>query len=118
MKVFETRVYYPVANTDTEEGRGRQYPIAYFLDQTSAEVAGKKRGVQGTDCEVESKTVTLLDTSRGDPMSGHLQEEIYLVGERVYRNLSEYKAGQEDEIRARAMAKLTAEERKVLGLKS
>ncbi|WP_139231097.1 hypothetical protein [Geopseudomonas sagittaria] len=50
----ETQTIYVVwTNTDLTEGRGHQIPIAYALSQTTARRIASRRGVQGSDAEVQ-----------------------------------------------------------------
>lgn len=56
-----------------------------------------------TDCSIECKVVTIVRAEDG---------KVYLLGERV-----EFQYEDSREVRARALAKLTPEEREILGVK-
>lgn len=98
MDVFEV-----VINSDSIEGRGRDYVCARFFKEHEAELFAKGRDVMGTDGKVQKGQVVAVSTSSG--------EKFYPVGSEVSVFLStEHKA------RMEALNKLTIAERKLFGL--
>ncbi len=102
--ISDIDLYKATTNSDTTEGRGGTILIGYFVSKGVAEKAAKGRGVMGYDGQVDfvkCKVVTKNDTG-----------ESWTVGEKI-SILYEDPA----EVRARALSKLTQEERAALGLK-
>lgn len=90
--------------TDTNEGRGGTYLVGYFSNSTLAAEAAESKGVWGSPGSVS-------------PVS--LVEVLFIDGTRVYYpnkpiNLVNITT---DELKARALAKLSDEDKKVLGVK-
>jgi len=84
-------IYAALRNADDIEGRGPMVAIGYFIRKEDAVHAAKGRGVMGVgDGEVE---------------------EI-----KVFETRTEWDALSEDGLRKSALAKLTYEEKRVLGL--
>lgn len=89
-----------MANSDTNEGRGGEYPLAYFERRVDAELLAKDKticsryGVQGTG-PLRTKEVTF----------------------KVFETVSEYRVQAAIDARARALSKLTYEEQEALGIK-
>lgn len=100
--VFEMTLHHVWANSDTVEGRGREYTMGWFIDEAVAQKAGKGNYVMGTDCPIQTmkRLVVQVDS-----------DEVFLVGENVEISFEDPR-----EVRARALAKLTTAERKVLGI--
>lgn len=95
MKRFTIKnVFEACTNTDLDEGRGREVPIAHFIHESDARRAAKGRGVMGTDADVRMVDVDI----------------------RVYESFREFELEFERDVRAKALAKLTPEERRALGL--
>lgn len=82
-------------NSDSTEGRGRQIIAGYFIHKADAEAAVKNLGVMGTPGDVR-KIPTPSFT--------------------IFESLEEYHAGNREEIRQKALRKLTAEEIEALDL--
>ena len=91
--------YVVTRNSDLTEGRGTSLPVAHFYDLAEA-----KRAASDKD----------LVAQYGVWGSGPLGiSQVQIFG---YDSLEEYKDRQALNVKDRALAKLTAEERKVLGL--
>lgn len=88
-------VWESYTNSDLTEGRGAHVHIGYFLSKKDAERAGVGQGVMGTDARVRQVG------------------EVSLI---VYETFDEFLAIQKEEKRQQALAKLTQEERELLGL--
>jgi len=88
-KVFEVST-----NSDSVEGRGHKVHLAYFVNHADAKLAAKGKGVMGTEATVEPCNLVI----------------------NIYENIDEFNANTRENIRKRALAKLDAEERMVLGL--
>lgn len=100
-KVGRITMYRVEFNTDNNEGRGSTY-YEYYVTSAVAHTRAKGRGVMGTDC-------TVVPTS----------ERVIVIGEKIFRIGDEIIALYEDPevVRKRALAKLTPEERKALGIR-
>ncbi len=74
----------------------------YFTNQGSANTRAHRTGVMGTDCDVDkiSKKVVIVD------------DEFFILGDQVATHYED-----PQEVRKRALSKLTPEERAALGLK-
>jgi len=94
MKTFEINGYEVITNSDLTEGRGRSVHVAYTTNDFTAKQIAKGKGVMGTDAEVRAINKTI----------------------RVYETHSEYLGSKQEEIRKKALAKLTKEEKILLGL--
>lgn len=101
--VFDMTLYRVSTNSELNEGRGREYTLGWFVDNAVAMKAAKGNYVMGTDCPIERKVVTIVRTDDG---------KVYILGDRV-----EFQYEDPREVRARALAKLSPEERQVLGIK-
>lgn len=84
-------IYVAERNSDLTEGRGHLVPIAYFLKREDAIAAAKGWGVMGI----------------GDG-------EVHEI--RVYESKKDWQEGEKKRIAARALSKLTDEERKALDI--
>lgn len=102
-RVFETTLFHVTTNTDTNEGRGAERTLGWFVDKRVAADAAKGNYVMGTDCPVHEKKVTVVQLDDG---------RLFLLGDNI---LVKYEDPRK--VRARALAKLSAEEREVLGIK-
>lgn len=96
-------VYKVVTNSDLIEGRGVRVVTGIFSSHGQAVLAAKGAGVMGTDAEVVMERLDVFEHT----MTG----ERFVLGERV---LAEFVNPQE--IKKRALAKLTDEEKEALGL--
>lgn len=94
MKQFTQEVFGAWRNSDLTEGKGYDILIGYFLKQEDAQRAAHKAGVMGADGTVK-------------------QEQLRVV---VFENFGEYENERKADARKRALAKLTQEERILLGL--
>lgn len=99
-KIFTKTLFQVKSNYDTTEGRGREYTVGWFIDRETAEKAGKGQYVMGGDCPIETVTQEVVLNERG---------ELFLLGKHIEVTYEDPR-----EIRARALAKLTPEERKAL----
>ena len=99
-------VFQVIANTDTTEGRGSNYTVGWFLTEGVAKSAARGKGPMGTDARVEREQKDVVIVEAGGV------RKIFLLGPPV-------DASYEDpaEVRRRALAKLTPEEREALGVK-
>ena len=101
--VFQMTLYRVRTNHDLTEGRGGEYTLGWFIDNAVAIKAAKGNYVMGSDCPVETRRELVVRTEDG---------KVFLLGERV-----EVKYEDPREVRARALSKLSPEEREVLGIK-
>ncbi len=92
-------VYHVTTNTDLTEGRGGTVTIGYFLDEGIAKRAAKGEGVMGGDARIEQQQVTTV----------RILDRVFLVGKEIHLSYDPPR-----EVRARAIAKLTPEERRAL----
>lgn len=100
-KVVRLTLHRVEFNSDGNEGRGAT-SYEYYLDAGTAATRAKHNFVMGTDCPVKA-----------------IEESVLVIGDNIFRIGDEVVLQYEDprEVRARALAKLTPEERKVLGIK-
>jgi hypothetical protein len=91
---FDQECFEAYTNSDLTEGRGHKVSIGFFTHQSDAVQAAKKRGVWGSDASVEKATVKI----------------------RIYESFDEYKNATDENIREKALSKLTDDEKRVLGL--
>lgn len=96
-------VYKVMSNTDLEEGRGKPYVLAMYLDYEEAAKHAKGNYVMGSDCPIRNETLDVVQNG-DDPT-------FYVLGPKI-----ETKYHNPRLLRAQALAKLTEEEKKVLGL--
>lgn len=103
--IVDQRVYRVVTNSDLNEGRGRDVTVGWFYNRDDAVTASVGVGVFGSDAKIEEheKAVVWID---GD------KDRMFLLGEKVIFVYEDPRV-----VRERALAKLTAKEREVLGLK-
>lgn len=87
-------------NSDSTEGRGRAFYEWYINHETATRVA-KGQYVMGTDCPIHRVAETVV-------ISG---DKVWLLGAPIGITWEDPR-----ETRARALAKLTPEERKILGV--
>lgn len=102
-QIFDMTLFRVTTNTDLTEGRGGERTLGWFIDNAIATRAAKGNYVMGTDCPIERKTCTVVRTEDG---------KLYLLG-----NPIEIEYEDPREVRARALSKLSPEERKVLGIR-
>jgi len=102
-RIQNKTLYKVESNTDTTEGRGRQYTIGWFVDASVAESAARGQYVMGTDCPVKQEIITVFieDESR----------RIFILGKEVEISYEDPKV-----VRDRALKKLSAAEKAALGL--
>ena len=95
MKQFPIDGFEVITNSDLNEGRGHAVHVCYCSSQSLALDVAKGKGVFGTDADVRPvcKTITIYDTM-----------------EEIVKN-------DVDQIKKRALAKLTQEDRITLNLK-
>lgn len=86
--------YEAYTNSDLTEGRGRDVHIGYFVHESDARKAVKKKGVMGTDA----------DTRKVD-------KEILL-----FETYEEFETIKTNDLRKKALNKLSYDEKKALGL--
>ena len=101
--VVNKTVYRVVTNSDLIEGRGNAITLGWFLEHEDAVTASKGQGVFGSDAKIEEhqKPIVIVD---GDA------HKWFLLGEQVIVTYEDPRV-----VKARALAKLTAKERKALG---
>lgn len=103
IKEEKMHIYEATTNTDTIEGRGVEMVIGRFTNPGQAAKAAKGMGPMGTDGGVQAREV-------------YVMFEAWLEGDgKKYADRHEALSS-EDRVRNGALAKLTAEERRVLGL--
>ena len=95
MKVYEFSSYHVIGNTDSNEGRGSNYIITRCSNIEAANFIANGRGVMGTKATV----------------SGPHKERIVIFDE-----VKEFWEEENLLARENALAKLTEEEKKLLGL--
>ena len=93
-RLMMRNVFEAYTNSDLTEGRGQHVSIGHFVHESDAKRATLGRGVMGTDADV--RTVDL-----------HVC---------VYDTFAEFEKEQHQSTRDRALAKLSLEERRALGL--
>lgn len=101
-KIERVTLHHVTGNTDGNEGCGRTFTVGWFVDLEVAKRAAKGRYVMGTDCPIETtvKVVAKMDDGA-----------VYLLGERIEVS---YEAP--EDVRKRALSKLSPEEMRALGL--
>ena len=102
---IETRVVYRADEAYDADGRTRSTRL--FLNSGAADAFAKAHAFMGSNGVPKTFTAQVV-TVNG---------QAYLLGERVFSELSEYKASEREEIRQRALAKLTKDERAALEVK-
>lgn len=93
-KFLAVDVYKATINSDSTEGRGYEVLVGYFTREEDARKAVKGQDTMGSDGRV-----TLMDLSV-----------------EVYESYKEYENKKAKDLKARALAKLTPQERVLLGL--
>lgn len=94
-------VYEAIGETDLNKFKGGTYVIGYFLTQKEAEQAVKESGNYPAHRYV--KAIQVL-------------RELFTNSEDKYYLINKIEVGAESIVKARALAKLTSAEKKVLGL--
>lgn len=105
--IRKLRIYEAYEDLEKNEGRGGTRLIGCYEYKDNAEAAGRGMGVMGYDNkprERDVEIVTYIDPTTLKQVTRVLSDNIVLADKAM-------------EIRARAMAKLTAEECDALGLK-
>jgi hypothetical protein len=103
-----TRVHTVVGNEDSMEGRGRPLVLGLSCNQREADAMAKNAGPMGGRADVrfdDAIHISLL-------VEGVLAHELAVPFDRLFVSES-----LQEDVRARALAKLTEEEKFVLGLK-
>lgn len=105
--VYETTAFHVTTNEDRNEGRGHTIDIGYFQHRIDAENAARGQGVMGTNADIKPCTVQVLK----DPEKG---EDMFVIKKmapfyKTYLN--------KEALRKQILAKLTAEEIEILGVK-
>jgi len=98
-EVTTKNLFVVKTNSDTCEGRGSTVILGYFTDRGKAKSVARGRGVFGSDADVVLEAHRTVFTERG----------IFLLGEQINCDVVE-------DVRERALAKLTKEEKDALGL--
>lgn len=93
MERFLKNAWAAITNSDTTEGRGSDVIIGYFKDKRDAINAAKGKGVMGSDAKVEDRTIDI----------------------KIFSSYNEFIDSLNDNIKQRALSKLTVEEKRVLG---
>lgn len=101
-KIERVTLHHVTSNTELCEGRGATVTVGWFLDRGVAERAAKGRYVMGTDCPIETTTKTVARMDSG---------ALHLLGEKI-----EVSYEDPEQVKRRALAKLTPEEMRALGL--
>jgi hypothetical protein len=97
-------------NTDSVEGRGASYTIGYAKSLTAAKDIAKGRGPMGSDAVIREANVLRISFTGID---GNAQDVcVALNAVKPF----DHKAHRKAEVMEKALAKLTEEERKVLGV--
>lgn len=99
--VTKMTLFEVTTNTDSTEGRGHEIHYGWYLTRAEAKRAGRGRYVMGTDCPIRQQTIEVVTI--GDRM--------FVLGDEI-----DLKSEPPEEVKARALAKLTEEEREALGL--
>lgn len=94
MEQFKVSCYEAFTNSDLTEGKGGHVTIGYFFNEMDARKAARGKGVMGTNGDVKA---VKLDT-------------------KVFESYAEYDESRSKDVRLSALNKLTAEERRILGL--
>lgn len=102
-RIIKGTFYEVMNNTDDIEGRGREFVAGVYSTRKEAERAAKGQYVMGSNCPVYERKGDLVKVS---------DDEYYLLGAPVLTVFED-----PAEIRRAALAKLSAKEKEVLGLK-
>jgi hypothetical protein len=94
METIEIKGYKVIGNTDSIEGRGTSFDIAYTSNQTTANKIAKGRGVFGANADVQAFTKTYT----------------------LYETFEQFEEDRVNGVKVKALAKLTDEDKKALGL--
>lgn len=100
--------YEVITNTDTTEGRGRNYTLGVCSNESAAKALAKGQGVMGSNAEV--RRTTFLRVQYNDH-SGDLQDFYVMKSQDVTEHFDP-----EAEEREAALAKLTDREKELLGI--
>ena len=106
MNIEERYIWNVIGNTDNIKGLGRPVNLGSFVNKSDAERWADGRGAMGAFVLVEKEYVTLVDAHGA----------LYVIGRRAFTSISEAVVQQQADVKLRALAKLTAEERQALGL--
>ncbi len=92
--MIKYKVYEVTVNSDMTEGRGPMRHLAFFTDQNDAELAGEPHKIMGVG-------------------KGH---SVKFKELRIYQSLNEYTERTAYSLRKSALAKLTDDEKRALGI--
>lgn len=90
--------------TDTTEGRGGTYLVGYFFNKSKADEAAKDKGVWGAAGDVHTVNVVELTYPQGF--------KVFYLDKPI-----DVKSATNEELKAKALAKLTTEDKLILGIK-
>jgi hypothetical protein len=107
-RIVPVVAYEAQGDTNMDDGRGPMRHIGWFLNEDLAREAAKGQGAMGTPGYVRNLTCDAVIYT--DPKTN--KEVIRRIGEVLAIEFDDT-----DEVRARALAKLSPKERQVLGLK-
>jgi hypothetical protein len=102
-RIIKMTVYRVMSNYDLTEGRGRQYVAGVYGSHAEATRAAKGAYVMGSDCPVEPIEANVVKVD---------DDTYYLLGSQIVMKHIDPR-----ELRAAALAKLTDEDKEILGLK-
>lgn len=101
-RLIEMDVYRVMSNSDLTEGKGKEFVLATYQNRLDAQRHGAGNYVMGSACPIVQERVKVVK----------LQDDTYFeLGSEVLRGFVD-----KNELRLRALAKLTPEERELLGL--
>lgn len=102
-------VFCVVTNSDLTEGRGARVEVGWFKHRTDAEHCAVGKGVFGSAADVEPHNVDIVIPINDEGLEDWLNVKI--TGKPVV-----FSYNPSDQIRERALAKLSKDERRALGL--
>jgi len=110
VRLEHVTLYEVITNEDLCGGRGRSVSLGWYLHRFDAIERARGAGVFGSDAEVKSSEQWVMRYRACSPNGS--REVIHIIGTEVSVTYVDPKVS-----RTRALAKLTPEEREVLGLK-
>ena len=102
VNVYNATFFEVSTNTDTTEGRGREYVIGRFFSEEAAKKCGKGRYCMGTDCPIKKIVYDYVQMHDG---------RCFKLGDEIHDEFVN-----DDEDRLAALSKLTAREKKLLNI--
>ena len=106
MNIEERELFNVVGNADATEGRGAAVDLGWFVNGSSARMFAKGRGPMGSPAEVRTEKRRTIRIDGG----------LFLLGPAVFLSVEDAERRHEDAERKAALSKLTAAERRLLGL--